>query len=118
MIAPRTSRTAPSPLALAAAAFASLAAWGVHFASMRGLAPLLCGPPASAWFYAVTAALLFVVLIAGVYAGRGYLAGGRTKERREAVSARYFGLVGSIGAVIFGIGIVAQAAVFHAACVD
>ncbi|HEX7045551.1 MAG TPA: hypothetical protein VF203_13175 [Burkholderiales bacterium] len=113
----RMSRSRPAPLALAAAAFAPLAAWGVHFGLMQRLAPFLCGPPVSVWLYALTAALLLVVLLAGVYAGRGYRAAGKPKDRREAIAARYFGLVGSIGAAMFGLGIIAQAAVFHAACI-
>jgi len=93
---------------LAAAAFVPLAAWGAHFALMRGLAPLLCGPPASVWLYVLTAALLLVVLVAGIYAGRGYLA---AEAQRPARSG--FGRLLRVRRFCR----CAQAAVFGAACV-
>lgn len=107
-----------APLALAAAALAPLLAWGLHFALIRALAPALCGPPASVWMYALTLAALAVALGGGAVAWLGYrrAATGNGYAGREAVSARYFGLVGGTAAAIFGVGIVAQAWVFRAAC--
>lgn len=114
----QNDRTRPAPLTLAAAALAPLLAWGFHFALIRGLAPVLCGPPVSAWLYALTLAALAVALAGGAVAGLAYWRAvtGPGYAGREAVSARYFGLVGAFAGVIFTVGILAQAWVFRSAC--
>lgn len=108
-----------APLALAAAALVPLLAWGFHFALIRALAPVLCGPPVTGWLYLLTFAALVVAVAGGAVAWAGYRRVTRDPgayRGREAVSARYFGLVGAIGGAIFTLGILAQARVFAAAC--
>jgi hypothetical protein len=110
-------RARPAPLALAAAALAPLLAWSFHFALIRGLAPVLCGLPTNGWLYALTLLALAAAVGGGAFAWFGYrraLAG--AYAGRDAVSARYFGLVGAIAGAIFAVGIAAQTWQFHQAC--
>lgn len=120
MSSKQSDRTRPAPLALAVAALAPLLAWGFHFALIRGLAPVLCGPPVSGWLYALTLAALALTVAGGAYAWRGYRRGamGGGYTARDAVSARYFGLVGTVAGAIFTVGILTQVWVFASRCGD
>ena len=87
-------------------ALAPLAAWVLHLSLLPWSIALLCEPAGAAPLYGFA----LVDVAGGVLAWRGYrpVHHASPNARTEMKRRRYFGLVGMIGSVIFGIAIVAQ----------
>jgi hypothetical protein len=101
-----------------ACAVIPLLAWSTHLAFVYLFAPTLCSSPQQAWLYILTSTALIVDGMAGVVAWRGYRASPRKPHAtdREAIRARYFGLLGTSSGAIFAVGIAGQTISFLSSC--
>jgi hypothetical protein len=100
----------------AIAAFIPPVMWVIHLAIVR-TSVFHCGEAGSAAHYGAAFVLLAITVASGLWAWRGYRRTiDKPKDAREMISARYFGLVGIFGSIIFGTGIVIQAALLYRYC--
>ena len=106
---PGTAEGNPLP-GLWIGALAPPAAWVLHLSLLPWSIALLCQPGGAAALYGFALVALLVDVAGGVLAWHGYRPARHASPNAntETKRRRYFGLVGMIGSVIFGIAIVAQ----------
>lgn len=90
-------------------ALAPLVAWGLHVSLVSLFAPLLCEAEDPSALYGFTLLALAIDGAGGVIAWRCYRPTLGEPPTTEVKRRRYFGLVGMLGSVVFGVAIVAQA---------
>jgi hypothetical protein len=97
-------------LALWIGALAPLFGWVLHSSVLSLFVNLGCESGSQAWLLSFTLIALAIDVAGGVIAWRGYrpTIGQPGAASAEVKRRRYFGLVGMLASIIFGIAIVAQ----------